>query len=324
VREIAGRVLVTGATGFVGGHLCETLTAAGYIVRSAVRTTPPGRPLRSAEVVLVGEIDKETHWEEALRGVDLVVHAAARAHVLGDPAANSHLYFDVNAHGTHRLALAAAKAGVQRFVYLSSIKVNGEESVGRAYSSEDVPQPQDPYGASKLLGERLLAEVGANSKMAIATVRPPLVYGSGVRANFLRLLSWVHKGVPLPLGAVKNTRSLISVWNLCDLVMLLLQHPAAPGQVWLASDGLDLSTPGLITRLGAALARPVHLLPVPVGLLRLGGLVCGKRAMVERLCGSLVVDITPTRDQLGWSPPLSVDDSLARTAAWYLSGSDRG
>ena len=310
------RVLVTGATGFVGTILCDVLAEAGCTVRAALRQerTPP----RSvSESVVVGDIGAVTQWSAALRGVDAIIHTAARAHVLGDSPANADRYMESNARGTLRLAQAAARAGVSRFVLLSSIKVNGEGTTNRPYGAADAPAPQDAYGRSKLAAESGLAEVAAGSSMETVSVRPPLVYGSGVRANFLRLLSWVDRGRPLPFGAIDNRRSLISVWNLCDLLLRVVQHPVAPARICLVSDGEDVSTPDLVHRLGATMNRPVRLLPVPVALLRLGGLITGKSAEIARLCGSLVVDSGPTRRELSWSPPLTVNEGLQRTVAWY-------
>jgi len=314
------RVLVTGATGFVGRVLCDVLAQSGYLVRAALHG---GRPVPAsvAEKVLVGDICASTDWSAALHGVDQVIHLAARAHVLHDAQANSHLYATTNAQGTQRLALAAAQSGVQRFIYLSSVKVNGEETRHRAYTSFDEPRPQDPYGLSKWLGERSIADAVATAPMEGVIVRSPLVYGPGVRANFLRLLQWVDRRWPLPLGAVQNSRSLVSVWNLCDLLANVLKNPAARGGVWMVSDGEDLSTPELIRRLAREMNRRVHLLPIPVGMLQLCGAMLGRKAEVARLCSSLAVDITQTRDELHWHPPVPVDEGLARTVIWYLTES---
>lgn len=308
------RVLVTGATGFVGHTLCRTLTESGYLVRAAVRRTSAGA---FGEQVLVGDIGRSTDWTEALRDVDAVVHAAARAHIMNARPSDMDAYFETNARGTAHLAQAAASAGVQRFVYLSSIKVNGEERPQGAYCATDTPNPRDPYGKSKWEGEQAL--LAARDSMQVAIVRPPLVYGPGVRANFLRLMRWVDKEYPLPLAAVDNRRSLVSVWNLCDLIVHLLRCPLPGSQAWLVSDGEDLSTPALIRRIAAAMGRRTRLVPIPVGMLRLAGALLGKGAEVSRLQGSLAVDISATRRDLGWSPPLPIDEALGRTVQWYLS-----
>jgi UDP-glucose 4-epimerase len=308
------RVLVTGATGFIGSALCEQLAGAGYAVRAALRNER-AVPGSIAEKVITGDI-ASADLGVALEGVDAVIHAAARVHVLRDSPASSDLYARTNIHGTSRLAQAAARAGVRRFIFLSSIKVNGEET-SRAYRADDQPSPEDGYGRSKLLAEKALQEVAAKTGMEAVIVRPPLVYGPGVKANFLRLLRWVDHGWPLPLASVRNRRSLVSVWNLCDLLIRTLTHPRAGGGVWMVSDGVDLSTAELIRQLGLAMGRRVRLLPVPVVALRAAAGMLGKAAEVERLCGSLFVDIGDTRRVLGWAPPLSAAEGVARTVRWY-------
>lgn len=318
------RVLVTGATGFIGRTLCETLGDAGYVVRAALRTEAAMTP-DAVERVVVGDIDPRTDWSDALRGVDAIVHLAARAHVVRDSPANADLYFAVNEQGTATLAAAAAKAGVHHLVYLSSIKVNGEETTSRPFTADEEPFPRDAYGSSKWRGEQRLLEIAARSDLRVSIVRPPLVYGPGVRANFLRLMHWVDRGLPLPLANVTNRRSLVSVWNLCDLLVRILAMPMTPARVWMAADGEDLSTPDLIRRIGQSMQRRVRLLPVPVGLLYACGALIGREAEVKRLCGSLVVDISKTRTDLQWCPRLSVDESLSRTVTWYRSqGRSRG
>ncbi len=312
------RVLVTGATGFVGNVLCTTLAQRGYVVRATLRREGP-IPACVGEKVIVGDIGPGTDWSEALAGIDLVIHAAARVHVLNDAADSAGEYLRTNGHGTRRLALDAAHAGVRRFVYLSSVKVNGEQTIGTAFTAQDAPSPQDAYGSSKALGERFVTEIGTQTRMEVAIVRPPLVYGPGVRANFRRLLSWVDRGWPLPLDSVHNRRSLVSVWNLCDLLLRVLEHPEASGGTWMVSDDEDLSTPELVRRIATAMGRKARLLPVPVGLLRLAARLLLRRAEMERLCGSLAVDVSQTRNRLAWAPPLTTDDALRRTVAWYLS-----
>jgi nucleoside-diphosphate-sugar epimerase len=313
------RVLVTGATGFIGGVLCEALTRADYLVRGALRTDR-AVPRAIAEKVVVGDINSATDWTQALEGVDLVIHAAARSHVLRPARGSANLYFETNECGTQRLANIAAQMHVARFIYLSSIKVNGEETVARAYTAADEPHPQDDYGLSKWHAEQHVTTAAEHSSMQAVIVRPPLVYGPGVRANFLRLLRWVDYGWPLPLGAVSNTRSLISVWNLCNFLLLALKHPSAPGHAWLVSDGEDLSTPDLIRRIGIAMGRRVRLPSVSVGLLQVMAALAGRRGELARLCGSLAVDISQTQAQLGWSPCVRVDEALVRTIAWYRGG----
>jgi nucleoside-diphosphate-sugar epimerase len=312
------RILLTGATGFVGRALSVALAESGYVVRAALRADGLA-PVGCAEKTVVGDIGPHTDWGEALRDIDQVVHAAARAHIAATGPEDHELCMDVNARATQQLAAAAVAAGVRRFLYLSSIKVNGEETSAHAYAPSDPPNPADIYGLSKWLGEKHLLEAAAPGSMEAAVVRIPLVYGVGVRANFLRLLHCVDREWPLPLGAVHNTRSLVSVWNLCDLLILLLTHPRGAGRIWMVSDGEDLSTPDLIRRLGRAMNRRVRLWRVPPALLQVCSTLLGQREALARVCGSLAVDITHTRRELGWLPPLSVDDGLARTCSWYLA-----
>jgi UDP-N-acetyl-alpha-D-quinovosamine dehydrogenase len=314
-------VLVTGATGFVGSTLCAMLTQSGFRVRAAVRAgaSPAAGRSSAVQTVPVGDIGPDTDWSGPLADVDLVIHAAARAHVLHDSPANEALYRQTNTAGTVRLATEAARLGVRRFVYLSSIKVNGEETAEHPFKATDEPHPLDPYGDSKWRAEQALLDLSRRSPLEVVIVRPPLVYGPGVRANFLRLMRWVEAGYPLPLGAVRNRRSLVSVWNLCDLLAHTLRAPAAANATWLVSDGEDLSTPELIRRLASAMRRPARLLPVPESMLRLVGGLTGRSGEVHRLCSSLQVDTEPTRARLGWSPPVSVEEGLSRTVTWFLN-----
>jgi UDP-glucose 4-epimerase len=308
------RILLTGATGFVGRHLCATLAGAPYVLRAALHI-PGAAPAGAVESAVVGSIDARTEWGPALRGVDIVIHAAARAHRLNDTAAAP--YLEVNARGTQRLVAAAAQAGVTRFIYLSSVKVNGEGTAERPYRADDAPHPEDVYANSKWLGERYLWEVSGSSTMQAVVIRAPLVYGPGVKGNFLRLLRWVDEARLLPLGGVQNRRSLVSAWALCNLLIHVVEHPAAVNRTWMVSDGEDISAPDLVRRLAHALDRPARLLNVPPPLLRLAANLLGRGADVRRLCDSLTVDIAPTRELLGWSPSLSVDEALIRTASWY-------
>jgi UDP-N-acetyl-alpha-D-quinovosamine dehydrogenase len=311
------RVLVTGATGFIGRHLCRLLPVAGHVVRAAVRAQPSS-PLSVPDQVFVGDLGPTTDWGAALADVDTVIHLAGRVHEVRDRASSSHLHEEINSVGTRRLAAAAARSGVRRFIYLSTVKVNGEETSGRAYTAADEPRPTDAYAVSKWAAERSLRELTADARMDAVIVRPPLVYGPGVRANFLRLLHWIERGWPLPLGAIRNERSLVSIWNLCDLLTNLVENPHAGGQTWMVSDAENLSTPELVRRIGAAMKRTVTLLPVPASILAAGATLLGRRSEAARLCGSLVVDISATRASLGWTPPVTVDEALSRTTDWYL------
>lgn len=318
------RVLVTGATGFVGGVLCEALKDAGYAVRAAVRAADRPPSAGSSERVVVGELGAQTDWGRALVDIDCVVHLAARVHASRSLIADVEPYMEMNVRGTASLAAAAAAAGVRRFLYLSSIKVNGEETTSRVYTPFDKPEPADAYGMSKWLGENHLLDVAARGAMEAVIVRAPLVYGAGVRANFLQLLRWVDREWPFPFGAVRNARSLVSVWNLCDLLVLLLKHPAASRHVWMVSDGENPSTPELIRRLGQAMKRRVRLPHVAPSLIRVCAGLVGQKPAVARLCGSLVVDDTDTHRELGWVPALSLDKGLERTCRWYLAEYQRG
>lgn len=305
---MSARVLVSGANGFVGGHVCQRLAEEGYRVRAAVRAAT----VAAAEVAVIGDIGPRTDWSAALRGVDFVVHAAAR--VREDAAAAS--FEETNVRGTEALVAAAVAARVQRFVLLSTVKVNGERTRERAFGPDDPPAPRGKYALSKLGAEQALARLCPRSGMQYAIVRAPLVYGSGVGGNFLRLMRCVDRGYPIPLGAIRNRRSLVSVWNLADLVSRLLRE-CEPDRTWMVSDDEDLSAADLIRRLSSAMDRRARLVSVPQGLLRLAGLATGRDAEVGRLCDSLLVDISRTRALLNWKPPLDVAGGLARTAAWY-------
>lgn len=314
-RNKMGLIMLTGATGFVGRSVCESLAGAGRQVRAVVR-----KPGRLKEIgagcleTVVGEIGPETNWDDALAGVDSVVHLAARVHVMADKAVDPLAEFRrVNTAGTLHLARQAARAGVRRLVYLSSVKVNGEATApGRKFTAADSPAPLDPYGISKMEAEQGLAAVATETGLEVVIIRPPLVYGPGVKGNFARLLALVERGVPLPLALVDNRRSMVALGNLVDLIITCLDHPAAAGQTFLVADGEDLATPELIRRLAQAMGRPARLWPLPVSLLRLGGRLLGHTAEVERLVGSLQVDIGHTCRTLGWTPPLSVDEGLRR------------
>lgn len=311
------RVLVTGASGFIGTALCEMLAEQGYAVRAVRRGVTPlaGRPFES---VAVGELGPETDWSAALPDVQAIVHLAARVHVMHETAADPLAEFrHLNVAATAHLARRAAAAGVKRFVYVSSIKVNGERTEGQAFTADARPCPEDAYGQSKFEAEQVLREIGGRTGLEVVIVRPPLVYGPGVKGNFLSLLRWVDRGLPLPLARCDNHRSLVGITNLADLLLRCVSHPAAVGRVFLAGDGEDLSTPELVRRLARALNRPARLLPVPQSWLRFAARALGRPGVYERLCGSLQIDIGDARQMLDWIPPLSVDEELERTARWF-------
>jgi nucleoside-diphosphate-sugar epimerase len=310
------RVAVTGSTGLVGESLTREFASRAFKVRAVARTVnlASGPSDSNIDIIGVGEIDSHTDWSAALAGVDYVIHCAARAHVMHDPAGNAlAAYRSVNVDGSRRLAEQAASTGVRRLVYLSSIKVNGEETApGAPFLFSDAPAPEDDYGISKWEAEQALWNISARTGLEVVVVRPPLVYGPGVKGNLARLLEMLRPGLPLPLGAVQNKRSLIGLDNLVDLLIRCVDHPAAAGQTFLVPDGEDLSTPDLLRRMAVAMGRPARLVPVPVPLLRLAGSALGKREEIDRLVGSLQIDSSHTRQVLGWTPPVSVQEGIRR------------
>ncbi len=313
-------ILVTGATGFVGRALCAALIKSCPI-RIAVRNTAGESPVDGVDVVR-GELSATADWSAAMAGVVAVVHCAARVHVMNDDAVDPLAEFRrINVEGSLQLARQAAAAGVRRFVFLSSIKVNGEQTdPGRPFTADQAPGPLDPYGISKMEAEAALRALARETGMAVVIIRPPLVYGPAVKGNFLAMMRALWRGIPLPLGAVTaNRRSLVALDNLVDLIVTCIDHPAAVNQTFLVSDAEDLSTAALLRRMGQALGRPARLLPVPVGALRLAATLLGRPGIAQRLCGSLEVDIDKTRHLLGWSPPFSVDEGLRRTAAHWMT-----
>ena len=306
------KVRVTGANGFVGLALLERLNVmSGLQVAGSVRRAVG---LTGTTVVEVGDLTAQTDWSSTLAGADAVVHLAARVHVMQDTATDPLTAFrTVNVDGTLNLARQAAASGVKRFVFISSVKVNGESTEpGHAFSEADAPNPQDAYGQSKHEAEQGLRQIAYDTGMEVVIIRPPLVYGPRVKANFAALMRAVQRGWPLPLGAVHNQRSLVALDNLVDLIVTCITHPQAANQTFLLSDGEDLSTPDLIRRMARAMNRPARLLPVPVWALQAGALLLGKGDAVQRLCGNLQVDISKSRTLLGWNPPVSVDEGLRR------------
>jgi nucleoside-diphosphate-sugar epimerase len=307
-------VLVTGANGFVGRAVCEALAVQGRRVRRATRTLAPG----ASDVVAVGEIGPDTDWRAALDGVQCVVHLAARTHVLREQAPDALAeYRRVNVEGTRALAEQAARAGVGRMVFMSSIKVNGE-SADQPYTERDAPRPEDAYGISKWEAEQALARVADTGHLEAVVLRPPLVYGPGVRGNFLRLLKLVARRMPLPLASLANRRSLIHVGNLADAVTRAIDAPRAAGHTYLLSDQ-DVSTPDLVRALARALGVEPRLLPCPLTILRAGAVLAGRQADLARLAGSLRVDSSAARRELGWQPRVDLAQGLAETARWYYS-----
>lgn len=314
------RLLITGANGFVGQPLCSALLATGYDVRGVVRRADAVDSLPTGvEPHLIPTLDENTDWRSALIDVDAIVHLVARTHVLHDTSSDPLSdYRAVNVTATEHLLEAALEAKVKRFVFVSSIKAVGENSEV-AYSETTTPKPEDAYGISKLEAERRIFDLSANSALEPVILRPPLIYGPGVKANFLRLLKALAKGVPLPLGAVKNSRSMVFVNNLSSAIIASLRHPHAAGEVFHVADAETLSTRDLLVRLGDLLGRPARLLPVPVPVLQLGGRVLKKQGEIERLVGTLQVSTEKIQTNLDWSAPQSVQEGLQETVNWFRS-----
>jgi nucleoside-diphosphate-sugar epimerase len=307
------RALVTGGRGFVGRAVVARMSGEpDVVVRSASRVASPGAAVPGVEFVTSPGLGPDASWAAAVQGVDMVIHAAARVHVMRDRSADPLSEFRrVNVEGTMALARQAASAGVTRFIFLSSVKVNGEKTHrGAPFRADDIPAPTDPYGVSKHEAEVALRELATSTGMEVTIVRPVLVYGPGVSGNFRTMIRWVRRGVPLPLGAVDNRRSLVALDNLVDLLVTCTRHPGAANQTFLVSDGDDLSTPELLRRVARVMGREARLLPVPSAILRALGAMTGQREQVQRLCGDLQVDIAPTRDTLGWSPRTSMATAL--------------
>lgn len=312
--------LVTGGSGFLGRALINRLVQMpGCSVMAPLRTPSATLP-KGARSLRLGNLDGTNDWATALTDVEVVVHAAARVHVMNEKALDPLAAFrEVNVEATLNLARQAAACGVKRFIFISSIKVNGEGTErGAVYRPDDVPAPVDPYGISKFEAEKGLRELAATTGMEVVIIRPVLVYGPGVKANFLSMMRWLYRGIPLPFGAVDNRRSLVAIDNLVDLIVTCSDHPAAANQVFLVSDGEDVSTSQLLHKLAAALGKPARLLPVPTRLLRGVAGLLGRRALADRILGSLQVDISKNRQLLGWIPPVTLDQALALTVQHFL------
>jgi len=314
------KILVTGASGFIGSVLCKHLLQYGLSVRAATRSSSSSTIPSGAETLRITSVDGGTDWSEALGGVDAVIHLAARVHVMHDSNADPLGAFRaVNTEGTNRLAAMAAGAGVRRIVYVSSIKVNGEQTANSPFTESDVPSPDGAYAISKWGAEQALWDTASRTGLEIVVVRPPLVYGPSVPGNFNRLLRFILGGIPLPLGSIQNQRSFLYVENLCDAMRVCLHHPAAAGRTFLLSDGEDISTPELIRLLSHYLGRPSKLIPFPQALLEALAKVLGFRGAAERLLGSLRVDSSAIRQTLHWNPPYHLREGLRATAEAYLT-----
>jgi nucleoside-diphosphate-sugar epimerase len=313
-------ILVTGATGFIGRSLVLRLAESPNIkLRASVRTRADRLP-SSVHAVSVPDLSSDGDWSAAVDGIDVVVHLAARVHVMHDSSSEPLAAFRrTNVEGTLALARAAADSGVHRFVFLSSIKVNGDSTrPGRPFTIHDRPNPRDPYGVSKFEAEQGLVKIASSSSMQCVVIRPPLVYGPGVGANFRSMMQWIHRGIPLPLGSIHNERSLVSLANLIDLIVMCLDHPAAANQIFLVSDGEDLSSTELLRRVGFALNRRARLVPIPATVLKLVAAIVGRRDFALRLCESLQIDISETQKRLGWQPLARVNVQLQETADEFM------
>jgi len=311
------KVFVTGATGFIGAALCKRLLEEGLPVHGTVRSIGPTILPQGAVSVQLESIEKKYEWDTITNDTETVVHLAARVHVMKNSVADLFSeYCKVNVSGSESLAQAAATCGVKRFIFMSTVKVNGEESA-KTYKETDKPAPRDPYAISKLQAEQRLRKIAAESGMELVILRPPLVYGPGVKASFLRLLKVVERGIPLPLASINNRRSLIYLENLLDAIVTCINHPRAAGQTFLINDGRDLSTPELIRLMAETMGRKARLFSFPPGMLKTTGKITGRSAEIDRLIGSLCVDSSKIRTMLGWKPPYRQEEGIRETVLWY-------
>lgn len=312
-------VLVTGASGFVGGALVPHLAQRGFAVTAVARTprSAPDRPVRHAHRSVTREVGPTTEWRDLLRGVDVVVHLAARVHMMGSEAANASAYRAVNAAGTANLARQAAEAGVRRFVFVSTVKVHGEASPGRAIREADPLAPVDAYAVSKAEAEQALGAIARETGLETVVIRPPLVYGPGVRANFLRLMQAVARGTPLPLGRVRNRRSMVYLGNLVSALEQCIVDERAAGESFLVCDGPAVSTADLVRTIAAAMGRSARLVGVPAAVLRIGGALTGRSDVVRRLVDSFEVDGSRISRVMGWQPAFTMEEGVAETVRWF-------
>jgi len=315
LREVYVNLLVTGADGFVGRALCPVLAAAGHRVRRAVRVLSG---ITSPDTIAIGDLGGSPDWANALAGIEVVVHLAGRAHVMREagPVDAAAAYRQTNVVGTEQLARAAVAVGVRRLVFVSSIKVNGEATRETPFRETDPPRPEDDYGRSKWAAEQALTTIARETGLQIVIVRPPLIYGPGVKGNLARLMRFVDRGIPLPFGGIENRRSMIGLGNLCTALRACAEHPGAAGETFLVSDGSDLSTPGLIRALAAGLGRPGRLVAVPTLMLRCVAQVTRSGALA-RLIGSLAIDSARIREHLGWQPRITVEQEIAAMVRAY-------
>ena len=313
------KILVTGSTGFLGKAIIQKLyELEEYSIRASTRVKYNNLH-DSIEISYIDNVSASTDWSAALKDVDVIIHTVARVHVMNETSDDPLIEFrDVNTYGTLNLATQASIAGVKRFIYLSSIKVNGEgTTLHSVFSEADIPAPSDPYGVSKHEAEVSLIKLSQNITMDVVIIRPPLIYGPGVKANFLSMMRLINKRIPLPLGLINNSRSLVAIENVVDLIITCIEHPAASNQVFLVSDGDDMSTTDLCKKMASALGVSVILLPIPQFIIEVSAALIGKKSISDRLCGSLRVDISKAKNMLGWTPPMGVDEALLKTAISY-------
>lgn len=309
--------LISGANGFVGKALCTELTHRGHHITAAVRSQ--NSLIKDTNTIVIGEIDNNTNWVDALRNVDVVVHLAARVHIMNDDTGDSlEKFLKINLHGTSNLAEQAAQSGVRRFVYVSSIKVNGEQTEPtQTFTESDKPNPQDPYSLSKWQAEQKLHRIAQKTGLEIVIVRPPLVYGPDMKGNLARILTVITKRIPLPFASINNLRSLVYVENLVDALITCSTHSAAAGKTYLVCDDADISTTNLLRQLGNGMGCPASLFPFPTNWLRALGKLSGKSDIIGRLCGSLRIDSGKIQRDLNWTPPYTLYQGLRTTAESY-------
>ena len=307
-------ILVTGSSGFVGKPLCKTLIAKGYQVRQITRNKALAN---GNDVVFIDSIGSQTDWTEALKGVDTVIHLAARAHMMNETSQNPiEVYREINTFGTTKLAQDALKQGIKRFIYISTIKVNGESTIV-PFRESSTPNPTDPYGISKFEAEKLLKDLCKNTPMNLVILRPPLIYGPAAKGNVQRIISLIQKGIPLPFGCINNKRTMLYLNNLIDLLLHILGYQEKINDTFLVSDRESLSTKELVQELAAVLNPKQIIAPVPICILKALGRILGRSDEIQRLTENLEVDTTYLTQKLGWKPPYSPQQGLRETAEWY-------
>jgi len=314
------RIFITGANGFVGNALAHQLGSQGYRVTRFIHRPKSQSANEPGENVVIGDLEELIDWGQILESLDIVIHLAARVHIMKDTLIAPFSEFQkINTDATLNLARSAAQSGIKRFIYLSSIKVNGEQTTpGKPFSEVDPPAPEDAYAISKLEAEHGLHEIAQKHNLEVVIIRPPLIYGPGVKANFLSMMEWLNMGIPLPLGAIDNKRSLLGLDNLLNFIVTCIEHPAAANEVFMIADGEDLSTTELLRRVGNALGKSVRLFSIPQKFSEIGLQIMGKRSLRQRLFGTLQINITKANELLGWNPPYSIEEGLRKVAQDFI------